>query len=501
MDITDALSLENVSFRYLKDGKRKILDEVNLNIKKGTLTVIMGGSGCGKSSLAAVASGLYPENGGYLLGGKIFLFGKDLKDLSPKERAKYLSLMFQNPNLQFCMENLRQEFYFCMENMQVAPEVMDERIEKTARKMGLSHLLERPLETLSGGEKQRAALACLVLMDSACLFLDEPFANLDSQSSKELLQDLENLKKSGKTIVVIDHKADLWLPLADEIILLTKGAKVKCRGICKENIDSFKELFEEEGLFFPRKQERKSKILEGKDKLLEFFDFSVRKKVQKKSYFWKRKKEGDFLLEKFTGCFYKGQMTAILGESGSGKTTFLKALLKEHPYEGKLFFEGEDLSFVKKKSLYKKTGIVFQNPANQFISQNVKGEVLDSLFVWGKTLEKEKQEQMAMESLKDFGLEKYHRYSPYMLSQGQQRRLAVLSVLLGGQSLLLLDEPTYGQDQKSAYAIMEKLQEKVEKEEITLIFITHDEDLAWAFADRIYRLEEKTLVEVEDDLL
>lgn len=225
-----ALELDDVVFRYLEHGKRNILDHVTMDIRAGTLTVLMGASGCGKSTLAAVAAGLYPENGGYLASGNIRLFGKPLAGMNPQQRASLLTMMFQNPDLQFCMDTLRKEMRFCMENICVPAQQMDNRIRASAEAMGVQELLDRKLSALSGGEKQKAALACLDVMESRCVLLDESFANIDRTAAAELLRMLRRMKSNGRTVIAIDHRADLWLDDADEFILLEEGARVAARG-------------------------------------------------------------------------------------------------------------------------------------------------------------------------------------------------------------------------------------------------------------------------------
>ena len=220
-----ALELKDVVFRYQEKGRRNILDHTSLTIPAGTLTVLMGGSGCGKSTLAAVAAGLYPENGGFLESGIIRLYGQDLKTLDPQKRAAYLTVLFQNPDLQFCMNTLREEMRFCLENICIPAGKMDERIGQAAAELGIGPLLDQPLSTLSGGEKQKAALSCLYVMESRCILLDESFANLDHEAAIQLLEMLLRMKASGRTILAIDHKADLWLEAADEIILLKRAAE------------------------------------------------------------------------------------------------------------------------------------------------------------------------------------------------------------------------------------------------------------------------------------
>ncbi|MDD7272278.1 MAG: ABC transporter ATP-binding protein, partial [Spirochaetales bacterium] len=160
--------------------------------------------------------------------------------------------------------------------------------------------------------------------------------------------------------------------------------------------------------------------------------------------------------------------------------------LKINPYEGVIKVFGKDLKKIKKKELYRTMGIVFQNPANQFITQNVLDEVKQSIRLWNNKLSDEEVNNEALKRLDEYGLLRYKRYSPYMLSQGQQRRLAVLSVLAGEQKILLLDEPTYGQDYRSTCAIMSLLEDKIKTKGLSVILITHDEELAKSYADKRY---------------
>ena len=491
-----ALELEDVVFRYQEKGKRNILDHTSLSIPAGTLTVLMGGSGCGKSTLAAVAAGLYPENGGFLEGGTIRLYGQDLKTLDPQKRAAYLTVLFQNPDLQFCMNTLREEMRFCLENIRVPAGEMDARIDRAAAELGIAPLLDRTLSTLSGGEKQKAALSCLYVMESRCILLDESFANLDHEAAAQLLEMLLRMKTSGRTILAIDHKADLWLEAADEFILLEEGGKVAARGINCKNLPEHRADFERLGLFYPgsRPERAARPVAEGKP-LLQFRGVSIRKGLPTRRKWGRTVYDAPFLVQNADADFPAGCMTAVLGPSGTGKTTTFLSVLKQHPYTGRILFQGRDIAKMKPKELYRHIGIVFQNPANQFVTQNVEDEVCVGLRLWEPGLSDEACRQRAEELLDRYGLKRQRRYSPYMLSQGQQRRLAVLSVLAGGQELLLLDEPTYGQDARSVNAIMEHLREKVEQEGLTVIFITHDTELAAAWADQIYRLEDTALVE------
>lgn len=486
MDARTALSMRDVVFRYLEQGKRNILDHVDLDIPAGSVTVLMGAGGCGKSTLAAVAAGLYPENGGFLAGGQISWFGQDLTDLAPQQRARQVSMLFQNPDLQFCMDTLRKEMLFCMENLCLDPAEMDGRIAAAAGELGVEAILDQPFHTLSGGEKQRAALACLYVMESRCLLLDECFANLDREAALQLMDMLRHMHRQGRTIIAIDHQPELWLDTADEFILLGEGGKVAARGVCKENLPQYRALFDELGLFYPQAPAPHHPVGEEGEPILCFEDVSVARGEVRRSLFARKRPPAPLLLDRARARFPKGAMTAVLGPSGCGKTTSFLAVLRRHAYTGRITLDGTDLEKIRRRELYRQVGIVFQNPSNQFITQNVAEEVLASLRVWHPDWPEEACRAEAERRLEEYGLGRYRRYSPYMLSQGQQRRLAVLSVLCGGQKLLLLDEPTYGQDARSVQAIMAQLRDKVKAEGLSVIFITHDRALATAWADKIY---------------
>lgn len=443
----EAIRVEDVTFRYFPEGKRNILEHANLTIPEGGITVLTGDSGCGKSTLAAVIAGLYPENGGVLTGGRVELFGKPVSAMRGKERAETICMMFQNPDLQFCMNTLRKELLFCMENICVPACDMDRRMSHVVELLHMQPLLDRKLDTLSGGEKQKAALCCMMVLDSRILVLDEPFANIDTPTARQIIGHLQTLAEQGKTILAIDHRPQLWQQAADRILCLGTSSQA-ARSVCRST-----------------KEEAGTAV--------ELREFTICRETP--------------LLEQANADFPKGKLSMILGDSGSGKTTTFLSLLKQHPYLGTVRINGRELRKIRQRELFSQVGVVFQNPGNQFITQNVLQEVQTSLKIWKKEADAEKL-------LEDYSLWQYRKYSPYMLSQGQQRRLAVLSVLCGGQKILLLDEPTYGQDSGSTAVIMEQLQRGMENG-LTVICITHDEDLAHCWADKIYRLEGRKLHE------
>lgn len=479
-----AISLSHVTFRYFEQSKRNILDDVSLEIPAGRITVLAGSSGCGKSTLAAVVAGLYPENCGILTGGTVQICGQPVESLHPAARARYLSMMFQNPDLQFCMDTLRKEMRFCLENISVPRDEMDPRIEETAATLSVTELLDRRLYTLSGGEKQKAVLTCLLLMDAQTLLLDEPFANIDESAAREIIELLlRDHQQSGRTIIVIDHRLDYWFDCADEIIVLGEGCKVLARGISKDNFAEYQALFDAEGLYYPGRFDRlrPAEHTASTVPALQLHHVTI-----------------DDLLRNVDAEIPQGSITALLGSSGCGKTTLFRTLLGEHKYQGSIEIRTErgttELRSIRKRSLGQHLGIVLQNPGNQFITQNVLEEIETSLRAWHPELRESDRHTEAERLLEAYSLTRYRKYSPFMLSQGQQRRLAVLAVLAGQQHLLLLDEPTYGQDYRNTMAIMSQLRERTSQNQLSVLMATHDRALAEAVCDRIYEVRDHELV-------
>lgn len=521
----DAMTADHVSFRYFPQNKRNILDHVKFHLEAGKITVLTGRSGCGKSTLAAVLAGLYPENGGVLEEGQIRLMGRELRELSFPQRARQMTMMFQNPDLQFCMDTLRREMAFCLENISCPREEMDGRILSAAEKLHMTEYLDRELHTLSGGEKQKAQLACMLLLGSRILILDEPFANIDPEWTGRILAILKEWnEKYGTTILAVDHDLEPWLSCLDQVVIMKSGGKMY-EGITADNLKDYHALFEQEGLKWPfsdRKPKDAQKPGQAVIRLNHTNIFAGNKPALL------RKREGQQDLIRDAACeIYGGRMTALLGASGSGKTTLFRTLLRQQAYEGSILLRGRELKTVKEKELFSQMGIVFQNPSNQFVTNNVLDEIKAGLQEqqkragennrkseerirqetksdkWKNSPESCRQnealEREARHLLAEFHLEKYVKYSPYMLSQGQQRRLAVLAVLAGNQKILLLDEPTYGQDYAMTQEIMGLLQKKVKEEGLTVIFSSHDISVVREWADHILRIENGRLVSVETD--
>ncbi|MEA5002191.1 MAG: ABC transporter ATP-binding protein, partial [Christensenella sp.] len=395
------------------------------------------------------------------------------------ERMPLVGMMFQNPDLQFCMDTVENELIFCLENKGEDPADMQRQMDEALAFCGISHLKEKALHTLSGGEKQKMMLACVTLLRPKWLLLDEPFANIDPDSTIELVQRIGRLNREmGIGIVAVDHQVAHWLPIMDEVMLLGTGAELLARGITRDNLSEYKQTFEELGIVYPEQSYREPARREkGTDEEV----LSIRGLCA--GY-------GDNkVLSGLDADFSRGKTYAVTGLSGSGKSTLFSVLCGIVAYQGSVLLHGQELKKLRKKALSHKLGFVFQNPQDQFVASSVFDEIAVSL---KKRVAEDEMEQRVKDVLKEIGLWKYRFLSPFMLSQGQQRRLAVAALLAYDCEILVCDEPTYAQDLRAIRAVMELLDRRVEQG-LTLIFSTHDRQLAHDYADALYVLRDGKL--------
>ncbi len=455
------MQAKNLTFKYYQQSKKIVLE--NLDFTFDGFTVLLGDSGCGKSTLAMILAGLYPKHTGVLLQGSVTLNNKSISEMSNIERAKEISVMFQNADLQFCMANLRDELIFCLENISLDKKAVDERIKYATKLIGTEKYLNCKFDTLSGGEKQKCALTCMLALGSKYMIFDEPFANIDPKSADELAHLLWLLHKNNNIhILIIDHIYKRWINYPCKMLKMRDNS----------NIDIF--------------DKNTTEIVTPKDEIKSLQDAIIFENFTLKA-------DDIELLSNTNFKIAKGTITALTGHSGCGKTTLLKTIYGKGKYKGSITVLDEKVCRKNFKKLCQSIGIVLQNPQNQFAKYTVLEEVLYSLLLWDKHATSEK----AIELLDTFGLKMYQKYSPFMLSQGQQRRLAVLSVLCSGQKILLLDEPTYGQDAKSLKAIMDLLYDKVKNEGITVILTTHDEDLVQNYCSYHYTISDSIVRRVK----
>jgi energy-coupling factor transport system ATP-binding protein len=476
------LRWDDVTFTYEQRGENNVLEHAVLDLSPGRVTVLTGPSGCGKSTLLYLAAGLYPKNAGLLRSGRVTVEGRDVSDIPPEERARLVGMMFQNPDLQFCMDTVKNELVFCLENVCEPPGNMDGIMNRALEFCGIGHLKDRNLAALSGGEKQKAMLACIVALNPKWLLLDEPFANIDLATAAEIAGRLLRMKERfGTGIVAVDHHLDVWVDIADEIVVMERRGGIALRGVHPQRLPERR--MEELGVATPAspyQQNKPPKQAAARGPVLTLSNVRVAL-------------DGRLILNGCSARFEPGRIHAITGRSGSGKSTLFSTLCKLNAYEGSVDVCGLELKRVRRAKMGRMLGFVFQNPQDQFVSNSVAEELAAGL---KKLMPPDEVRSRTEEILRGIGLWRYRFVSPYMLSQGQQRRLAAAALLAYRCDILVCDEPTYAQDRRSLLALMDSLQKQVVETGLTLIFSTHDAKLARDYADAAYELREGRLYEI-----
>ena len=368
-------------------------------------TLLVGSSGSGKSSLfqiiAQVTSLPYS--------GQVLIDGNQVSQLSIVERVQTVGILFQNPNHQFTMENLFEELIFTLENIGHPVQEIDSKIAEVVQQCRCKAILHRPIHHLSGGEKQKAALAVLFAMNPRVYLLDEPFASIDRKSRLEILEILKELVSDGKTVILCDHDLSDYEAYIDHMVELRDGQLREINKIpTSEMIQvASKEVAPSPELFH---MDRVTCEL-GNRPLFSIADFT----------------------------FYQG-ISCILGDNGVGKSTLFRSILQFQKYRGRITWKGSILK--KKKSLYRDLTGVVQEAEKQFIRVSLREELqLDS----PDTV----RNQRILQSLRFFGLEQALDKSPYQLSGGQQKILQLLTILTSKASVILLDEPFAGLDDRA----------------------------------------------------
>lgn len=478
------LGCENLSVRFFNRSE-KILNNISLSINKGEKVLILGPSGSGKSTLISVLAGIIPEHIEAEVCGKVF-------------KNKNAGVMFQDPDTQFCMLHVDEEIAFSLENRCIPRSDMDSLISAFMDQAGLKVDKRTPIETLSGGMKQRLALACLLALEPEVLFFDEPTAQLDPAGRKEIFELLNHLaEKTNQTMVFVEHILDGCIEWMDRVIVMNETGSIIGDGKPEDILRYFHHELEEAGIWrpklFPEKWSdvirnpahplsvRLSERIKGKRQSATegYSDRDIVTRTENLDIGYGKKP----IVTNLDIKIHKGEWVSIVGENGSGKSTFLKSLIRlEQIKKGKIYFQGTELRKWPDRELYEEAGFVFQNPELQFIANTVFEEIA---FGGRQRNWPEKQiDTKTNQLLREFGLEAHRDTHPFTLSLGQKRRLSVATMLLFDQALLLLDEPTFGQDEKTARELIKRLKERQEQG-TTIVMVTHDMDLVDDLSDQV----------------
>ena len=476
------LEIQDVTYTY--DGERlPVWEHLSCCFFEGKIHAVSGPSGCGKSSIISLIDGLIPHMYEGKLEGSVLLKGEDVTDMLPRYRCDQIGLVMQNPESQFCTFTVEEELAFGMENRGLPEQEIRRRIQEALSFVGLSGYEEMELGQLSGGQKQKIAIASILVTKPEILLLDEPTANLDPESRAQIFRLIIRIaREEHMTVIIVEHNiSDIWDEVDWIIALDREGRKVAdCR---KEDAGGIfgRELLEvpageiQEGKKEDRKRRQEEIVLD-----IDHLNFSY-------PVPGKKNEKGKQILDGFCMQVHRQDFLAIVGENGVGKSTLMKLIFKVcRPDSGSIRVLGKDLDCYHTKKLYYLIGLVFQNPENQFIRNTVWDEMMFSLKRTGES--QEDKETRVQKMLEQFHLEKEKEKSPFALSQGQKRRLSVASMLLTNQEILFLDEPTYGQDFENRQELMKDMQKLVEKG-ITIVMITHDLSLVRQYATHVVEVE------------
>ena len=493
------IELKDFSFQY-KAQSEPTLKNLNLTIYKGEKVLIVGPSGSGKSTIGQCLNGIIPNIYKGNSSGQFLIQGKEAFDFSIYEKSHLVSTVLQDTDGQFIGLSVAEDLAFALENDMVELESMKSRVHTWAERLELSNLLGHRPQDLSGGQKQRVSLAGVLIDESPILLFDEPLANLDPKSGQDIIDLIDQIhEEQGTTTIIIEHRLEdvLYRPI-DRVILINQG-QVLFNGSPDELLRTT--LLAENGIREPlylttlRQLGQDISKLPHLDKVekLPLGDVSVdiptphfekgaeAETILELGHLNFAYREGQPILKDLSLTIPKGQRLAIVGKNGAGKSTLAKAICGFIQTEGTYFSKGEDIKGDSVKERAERVGYVLQNP-NQMISTNmIFDEVALGLRL--RNVPEDQIESRVHQALKTCGLYEFRKWPISALSYGQKKRVTIASILVLGPDVLVLDEPTAGQDQRNYTEIMDFLDELHQKGH-TIVMITHDMQLMLDYSDR-----------------
>ena len=493
------IELKDFSFQY-KAQSEPTLKNLNLTIYKGEKVLIVGPSGSGKSTIGQCLNGIIPNIYKGTSSGQFLIQGKEAFDLSIYEKSHLVSTVLQDTDGQFIGLSVAEDLAFALENDMVDLGTMKERVQSWAERLDLSKLLDHRPQDLSGGQKQRVSLAGVLIDESPILLFDEPLANLDPKSGQDIIDLIDQIhEEQGTTTIIIEHRLEdvLYRPI-DRVILINQG-QVLFNGEPDELLRTT--LLAENGIREPlylttlRQLGQDIDQLEHLDRLEDIELTGVNRSIPEATFTKTGETEELLKLEQISFAYQenhpilkdisltipKGQRLAIVGKNGAGKSTLAKAICGFITTEGQYTSRGEDIKQESVKERAERVGYVLQNP-NQMISTNmIFDEVALGLRLRG--VSEEDIKERVYQVLKTCGLYEFRKWPISALSYGQKKRVTIASILVLGPEILVLDEPTAGQDQRNYTEIMEFLDSLQEKGH-TIVMITHDMQLMLDYSDR-----------------
>lgn len=498
------IEFKDFSFQYYSQSD-PTLHNINLTIHKGEKILIVGPSGSGKSTLGHCINGLIPFAYKGEITGSLRINDVETKNSNIFDLSKHTGTVLQDSDGQFVGLTVAEDIAFALENDNVPQDIMKTKVYKMSELVSMDKLLESNPFELSGGQKQRVSLAGVMVDDVEILLFDEPLANLDPATGKTAIDLIDDIHDDGKTIIIIEHRLeDVLHRHVDRIIVMNEGKILMDDS--PDNVLSSNILIEQgirEPLYLTACKYAGIKITpELHPESIRTFEVN---KVEKQLKTWFNANETDMpfnhnraileikdlsfsydgqrkILEDINLNIYEGEMLAIVGKNGAGKSTLSKIIVGfEKEDKGKIILDGQDIASYTIKERAEHVGIVLQNP-NQMISKNlIFDEIALGLKIRG--ISDEEIDERVTKVMKVCGLQPFKSWPISALSYGQKKRVTIASILVLNPKILILDEPTAGQDYHHYSEIMEFLKE-LNKQGQTIVLITHDMHLMLEYTPR-----------------
>lgn len=493
------------TFQYRAQAK-PTLNNINLTIYEGEKVLIVGPSGSGKSTLSNCINGIVPFSNEGEISGSLKVNGKETKKMSVFELSNSVGTVLQDPDGQFIGLTVAEDIAFKLENDCVSQEKMKEKVKIVSEIVGIDTHLDSAPYSLSGGQKQRVTLAGVMVGEVDILLFDEPLASLDPATGKSAIELIDKIQKeTNKTILIIEHRLEdvLHLPV-DRIIVIDDGkiaADIKPAELLSSNL--LKETGIREPLYITAlkyagcdiKPEMRPEHIDTlnidtcKEKLKTWYEGAIedKQKIHNETILEMRNvkfsyESGKEILHGISFKVNKGEMVSIVGRNGAGKSTISKLICGFYkPTEGQILFNNRDLVNDTIKERAEKIGMVMQNP-NQMISKTMIFDEV-ALGLKARGISEEEIKNRVFETLKVCGLYEFRNWPISALSLGQKKRVTIASILVLNPEIIILDEPTAGQDFKHYTEIMEFLKE-LNQRGVTIIMITHDMHLMLEYTNR-----------------
>jgi len=477
-----SINIVDLNFTYY-GSDAPALKNINLDIKQGEFVVITGMSGCGKSTLAMAIAG-YIKNGTQgELQGKIIINERNINHCHIEQLAGEVGIVLQEPEAQLCTFTVREEIAFGPENLCLSDKDINSRIYTAANRVGIERLLDNDINQLSGGEKQRVAIAAMLAMEPTILILDEPTANLDPDGALDVITTLQKIKQTTQhTIIVIEHRIEQFLPLADRIVLMEQG-QIVYDGSSLPGYTYYQYLFNKTDkkireCLQVHKQYLKQRLAANTTDMLQVTNVNIN--IDQKR-----------ILSDISFNIKAGELVAVMGKNGCGKTSMFLSLLGIYQTEtGSIILDGKDLSGVATEQRAKDIGLTFQNPNHQIFEKSVYQEmILPYSFLRDEPVDEELINQL----LKELSLDGYKDTPPYNLSQGEKKRLILGEVMAYNPKLLLLDEPMAGQDKQHVDFLLQMLFTYCNQGNVCLV-ACHQPQVVFEYFDRVLFFDDGKLL-------